>query len=428
MRKFFVLVKKELREILTLQMVLPFLAVMLVFMFVGKVVGKESAKTATAPQPIVVLNLDQSETAQFVIEELRKQKFEIYFPEEQARDEALALAREKDAKAVLVIPAGMEQGLIARQPQTLEVYALLKQISYFGMKTSQNLAVAIATINAELGTKIFQDLQKDLDPTIVKQPLLTKDFVAVKENVANIPPGTIVSFLSSQTLFIPIVLFLVIVFASQLIAVAIATEKENKTLETLLSAPVQREAIIGAKLISAGAVSLLFAGVYLLGIRSYMTGVTGGASTGVADAAAKTAAQELGLVFSNPDYLLLGLSLFSGILAALAVAIILGSLAEDSKSAPGLVAPLMVLVLIPYFLTMFLDISSASPIVRILVYAIPFAHPFLAATNILLGNYREVVWGIVYMLVVFGIFVIIAARIFATDKILTMRLRFKKRT
>lgn len=176
-------------------------------------------------------------------------------------------------------------------------------------------------------------------------------------------------------------------------------------------------------------VSLLTAGVYLFGMRYYLTGITGGAigGAGTTDAASQEAIAKLGLTLTTPDYLILGLSLFFGILAALAIAIILGSFAEDAKAAQGVVAPLMVLVLVPYILTMFLDVSSLSVGLKILIWLIPFTHPFMAAQNLLLGQPAQVWYGILYLAFFFVVFVFIAAKIFASDKIFTLRLSFRKR-
>jgi len=53
-----------------------------------------------------------------------------------------------------------------------------------------------------------------------------------------------VSVVTQQTLLIPIVLFMVIMMSAQMIAASIAGEKENKTLETLLSTPVGKGALV----------------------------------------------------------------------------------------------------------------------------------------------------------------------------------------
>jgi len=87
----------------------------------------------------------------------------------------------------------------------------------------------------------------------------------------------------------------------------------------------------------------------------------------------------------------------------------------------------MVLLLIPYFLTIFLDLSVLPDVARYAVLAIPFTYPFITGPNLFLGNYGIVWWGIGYQLVWFAVFVTIAARVFSSDRILTMKLSLGKR-
>lgn len=426
MKKLFVLIKKEIRELLTPQMFIPLLAIMLVFVFIGKVIGKEAAKTQVA-QPIEILDLDNSATSKGVIEILKQSNLNPDVADSGDVQKIMNEAKQKNEKAVLVIPKGFEDGINNLLPQKIEIYSILKSFSFAGSRSDALLRTALALANENLSNQLLSKSAAKINPATIKHPLQENNFVVVGQKQANISPAAVSGFISSQTTFIPIILFLVIVFASQLVAVSIASEKENKTLETLLSSPVSRQSIIAAKLLAAGIVALLASVVYLFGMRYYMTGLTSGSMQITIDAATKAAIVQLGLTFSAGDYFLLGLSLFFGILAALSVAIILGSFAEDTKNAQGVIAPLMILILIPYFLIIFLDISSLSPALRWLVYAIPFSHPFLAASNILLGQYQSVWLGILYMALFFVVFVYIASRIFASDRIFTMKLSFKKK-
>jgi ABC-2 type transport system permease protein len=213
-------------------------------------------------------------------------------------------------------------------------------------------------------------------------------------------------------------------FAAQMIATTIASEKENKTLETLLSLPVKRQHIVATKMLAAGIVAAGASLLYLFGMHNYISGFTGGttAVNGV-DAAAAS----LGLTLHPAQYALLGLSLFLAILIALAIALILGAFAEDVRGAQGLVAPMTVLILIPYLLTFFLNLQSLSPVARTAIYAIPFSHPFLAAPSLMLGNYHQVWYGIIYQLLWFLALLWVATRIFTTDRIVTLKLSFGKK-
>jgi len=428
MRKFFILLKKEVQELLTPQMLVPLLAVVVVFIFVGKIIGSETSK-AKVPQAIEVLDLDNSATSQAVIEIIKKTNFAPNVSQSGSAEQIVTSAKSKNEKVALIIPKGFEAGVNNLQPQKVEVYTIMKNFSVMASVNSQILKAALAAINDGLSNRLLAKANPKINPIAIKQPVLENDFVIIGEKQANVSPAAVAGFITSQTTLIPIILFLVIVLASQLIATSIASEKENKTLETLLSSPVSRKAVVASKLMAAGLVALLTAGVYLFGMRYYMAGITGGAigGGGATDAATQEAIAKLGLTLTTPNYLLLGLSLFLGILAALAIAIILGSFAEDAKAAQGVVAPLMVLVLIPYIFTMFLDVSSLSQGMKIFIWLIPFSHPFMATPNLLLGQVADVWYGILYLAFFFVVFVFIAAKIFASDKIFTLRLSFKKK-
>jgi len=66
MKKFFILIKKEVIELLTPQLLVPLLVVVVVFVFIGKVIGSEVSKIK-APQAIEILDFDNSPTSQAVI-------------------------------------------------------------------------------------------------------------------------------------------------------------------------------------------------------------------------------------------------------------------------------------------------------------------------------------------------------------------------
>jgi len=51
----------------------------------------------------------------------------------------------------------------------------------------------------------------------------------------------------------------------------------------------------------------------------------------------------------------------------------------------------------------------------------------LTTQNLMLENYQAVLFGIVYMLFFFVVLIIIAARIFSTDRVLTMKLKFRRK-
>lgn len=427
MRKFWVLLGKEIRELLTPQLLAPLILTVVLFLVVGQVIGSEIEKTQK-PQPLVFSDQDKSQITEQISKTLEESGIKVVEATDQADARGLIqLAAENKAAGAVVIPAGFSRAINEQQAAQMPVYTIVES---FSVTAGQRLAIvdrAISIITEQVKRQVITSGLPDANLEFFSRPIVVDPNVSVAGRVAQISPQAVLGFVSSQSTFIPIILFLVIILASQLIATTMATEKENKTIETLLAAPVRRSMIVAAKLIAAGIVSGLMAGVYLVGFRSYIGGLMGSAGASVQSDALNEALGQLGLLFSTSDYILLGLSLFVGILAALSIAMLLGSFIEDAKSVPGVISPLMVLIAIPYFLALFLDINTLSPVVRWLVYAIPFSHPFLASSNILLGNYQVVWYGIAYQAVFFLVFVVIVAKVFASDRIFTMRLKFRRR-
>ena len=196
---------------------------------------------------------------------------------------------------------------------------------------------------------------------------------------------------------------------------AVSTEKIDKTLETLLSAPVSRMSVLASKMMAAGTVAALYAATMMFGMKQ-MTGSIAG------DAAKEyqPLLEELGLSLNPGQYVLVGIQMFVSILISLSIALVLGVLAKDAKSGQSLMLPIQITSMIPYMLSMFMDIRSLSPVVKYILYAIPFTHTFMATENLMFGNTALYVGGLIYQLLLLAVCMTFAIRVFTSDKIFTM--------
>jgi ABC-2 type transport system permease protein len=424
MRKFKNLLIKEIRELVTAQLIISLAFTMGLFYFMGEL-AKGEAKRAEATQKISVLDMDKSELSKGVLNSLRLAKYQIVEAAQADKEAAIAAAKKDDTTLLLVIPAGFAESVARQAPGEIESYSFLRGFSISGLRKSEVFKAIVSATNNFLSSDFIKKKLPGLDPDAVKNPIKSRDFVIVKDRMAQGSASAITGFVYSQSIFVPIILMMIIIYSSQMVISAIAMEKQNKTLETLLTVPIKRTSIVTAKMLAAGLIGLLSAIIYMIGFKSYMGGMMGvGRSM---PTTVDSVVRELGLVLNTNGYLLLGISLFFSILCALAMATILGVLAEDFRSAQSLIMPVIFLVLIPYFLSFFSDIRTLSLPVRILVYAIPFSHPFLASQNIMLENFSGVYYGIAYEAVFFLVLVVLAARIFSTDRVLTMKLRWGKK-
>jgi len=426
MNKFLNLLFKEIKELINLQLLISLLFTVFLFYFIGQM-AKTEMKKAMRTQKIAVLNLDDSPFSSQLIENLKTANFQAEMVKSRVKQEAIDATRASDTNLLLVIPQGFGQSLETQEIKEIETYSYLRTFSIVGSRSSVIINAVIKAINEYLSNDYLKKKIPDLSPEKIKNPIRSKDFVIVKDRMAEGKAEAIAGFVSSQSIFVPIILMMIIIYASQMVISAIAMEKQNKTLETLLTVPISRTSIVTAKMLASGLVGLISAVIYMVGIRSYLGGVMGDIGQAAAASGVTSVIQKLGLAMDTKGFIILGVSLFFAILVALALATILGVLAEDYRSAQSLIMPLIFLVMIPYFLSFFSDPKTLSLPAKILLYAIPFSHPFLTSQNLLLENYSAVLYGILYMLAVFIVLILIAARIFSTDRVLTMKLKFRKK-
>jgi len=418
------IIVKEARELLTPQMLAPFVAIMVVFVFIGRAIRGERAKSSR-PQAVIVADNDRTALSQSVVEALESEQTAI-IPAEGDLDQLLALARDAGASWLVVIPESLERRIQAFETADIRVYNIFRSFSITQMEKSIKLKSLFAKANERLAQAHLARAYPGTSPEKLQNPLRTSEYVVVRDKVARGNADVLGGLVLSQTFMIPIVLLMVLIYSSQMIAASIGQEKENKTLETLLTVPINRTSIVVGKMIGAALVALVVSGIFMVAMV-YWTGSLGEEMSAPAGAADSSALSELGLTLGPQSYVLLAVSLFLAVLCGLSLATLLAIFADDAKSAQVSVTPLMMLVMIPYFLGIFLNIDAASLPIKILMYAIPFSYPFLTPRAILFGNYGLVFAGFGYMALFATTCIFIAARLFSTDRVLTAKLRWVRR-
>ena len=249
----------------------------------------------------------------------------------------------------------------------------------------------------------------------------TEKSVIIKGEIQKgVDPAMLSGLMISQGIAMPITIMILLQVSMQIAATSVAMEKEEKTLETLLSLPIDRFTILMGKLSGSIIVAAVGALAFMFGFNFYM----GSFMTSI-PAEISLDLVSLGLVPSLLGYLLLGISLFVALISALALAVIMSAFAEDVRGAQSLVGFIYPLIFIPALLLMFLDVNSLPLALRIFIYAIPYTHPIIAAKAVTMGDYWTAMWGIIYVTAFTLVIMYVASRLFATEKILTAKLRFK---
>jgi ABC-2 type transport system permease protein len=359
-------------------------------------------------------------------------------------DDYAEILNENNLRNLIIIPEGFTDTLMnsGSQPELISISSMTSASALANISNDNSDGIAI--IESCLKNILADSMNiSDKQLSLMDDPVTISEKTVVDDKSASISMDTIISKVMAQNMILPIVVFVLIMMTSQMLISAISNEKIDKTLETLLSAPVSRTAVIGAKMLAAAVVAFINAVIYMVGFTLVFSGMTSSvdSETTVSSTSAligeaissEVAMHQLGLTISPVDYLLIGVQLFLTIMICLSVSIILGAMANDTKSSQNMILPILMLAMIPYIISMITDINALPTVFRIIVYAIPFTHTFSAMSNIMFGNTALFYGGIVYQAVVFALCMFFALRLFKSDKLFTSSLnlgqksKFKKK-
>ena len=432
--KFFNLLKKELGELINKQMIIGLAVMMIILMFVGNIM--KTTVSEAMDQSLYTINLadmDDTELTKELIASLKENnvKVKLYNDDLCYKGEYPEFLSMNELKNIIVIPEGFTDSILNGKKDTelISVSAMSSATSLSNISNSNSSG--ISAIN-----QCMRDILAKRDGISAEQlerlnsPVSVSERTVVADKSAAISMDTIMGKVMMQNMILPIVVFVLIMMTSQMLISAISNEKIDKTLETLLSTPISRTAVISAKMLAAAVVALLNAAVYMIGFSVFISGTMDGVTEEVTTPAVgdfisvESALAQLGLTLTPVDYLLVGVQLFLTIMICLSVSLILGALVNDTKSSQNMIMPILMLAMVPYLISMLTDINSLPVAARIAVYAIPFTHTFSSIPNLMFGNDMLFFSGIIYQTIVFLVCMFFALRLFKSDKIFTISLNF----
>jgi len=420
------IVTKEVKEMvrdprILLSMVL---APLLIFPLMGFMLrtSTEAMQESLRIVPIAVADFDREGVAQNLTNFLKSvPNVRVELIEPQNIQEIAASVQASNVTSVIVIPEGFSKSITEGEKGALEIYSVFRGS---GIAESITFSVTQSVIDSFKNNLILETVQTKFpdNPEVILDPISVSESSIIKGKPADVNPSALFSFAQAQLLGLPLALFMLIILAMQLAATSVATEKEEKTLETLMSLPVSRFNLLIGKLAGSTIVAAMGAIATILGVIYYMGSFSFGAATQPSvDLAA------IGLAPSVLSYAILGVSVFVALLSALALAVVISVFAEDVRGAQSLLGIVYVPLLIPMFALMFTDINTLPFGFRILLLALPFTHPMLAAQATMTGDYLTPILGIGYVTIFTLVILYIAAKLFATEKILTAKIRIGRK-
>lgn len=399
-RAFWLILRKEMRELLRPRYLLPILAMPLVFVAMGQGFAGFGAELAETPH-VGVVDHDDGQYGRLVAASIESNADVVYSSSTADASTALNETKAAGGDAVVVIPEDFSESINGSSHGHLHVYSSIDSVGIASATEGAKVQGLVAAASQQVTLAVTGATPQQLNP------IVTDHTTYVKGDEVQATPGEISGAFTSRFLFVPIIIMMVILLSGQMVMNSMAGEKENKTLETLLTMPVKRRTIVAAKLVGSASIGLVAAGLYTASIFYYQSSFPS-----MGDG-------QLSFQLSMAQYGLVAVSLFLALVGVLALTLSLGTFAGDRQGAQMLLFPLSILAIIPMFVTLFTDVSALPTYLQVLLYAIPFTHPIVAPKQLLFGDATVVLAGIGYELAFAAVAIGVAVWLFNSDKLVT---------
>lgn len=435
MNHLFNIIKKELRELLTPSTVLPMILIIIIFAAMGPLMS-DQIESAAEPTTVGLMNADgDNEFATYAVDLTvdynGTENVVMFDPSAYGDNDKIEQAmKDSGIYVLMVIEPGYNDNITGSEAGRISVYWYQSDLGGLVDTSEYSVSAIIEYVSMMTSQRLIEQGGMG-DAEFVRNPIAfgsNDNYIILSTGVfQGVTPSQISSSLMMQNMFISIIIMMIIIMIGSILVSSMGNEKENKTLETLLTLPVSRTTVVGGKIIGSAIVGLLFGIVYMIGMYTMMgnTGMMGGVDL-----------NELGLALSVTDWIIVGLFLFMAIVCALGLCMILGAFAKNYRAAQMLIMPITILAMVPMLLTVFGSFSSFSPVIQGVMFVIPFSHPMIIMENLMFDNTAIILGGFVYLLAFAITTLFITVKLYKSDILLTgfirkkgkLNLSFKKKT
>ena len=421
------IIKKEVRELLTPGSVISVLFMVVLFAGLGGLIGGEVDSAADLPTfGLIAEDGDYYEDwnpTDVLKSAYGEDSYKIVMMDstcDSSDADIVAEMQERGITSVIALPsiASFNQSITDQTQISVRQYYLYEPTGLFGSVSSTVMSSVVTILSNSLSQKLISDTGSEINYEFLMSPIGTagEDISTIVDGQAHsgITPYDISNEITSQTLMIPIVIMIIIMMVGSIVISSMGSEKENKTLETLLTMPVKRTSIVSGKIVAAAIVGLVYGLAYMVGMSIYM-----GSMPGSITGSSSISLEDLGMALGAADWVLVMVSMFLAIVCALGICMILGAFAKNYKSAQTMTMPLSILAMIPMFIIMFTGWYGAGGAIQFITFIIPFSHPMMAMQALMYGDMTLVIGGIVYMAAFAIVSILITVRLYNSDILIT---------
>ncbi len=369
---------------------------------------KEAVSTG---MKLAVIDYDRSTYSKLLIEYLKRMNTTINIVN-RGNINVTRLLTSEDYIGVLIIPQGFSKNISMGIQGSVEVYVRISDVSIASLGIA-NAVIGLVNGFAEYLSSILISNTTTLPPSFVMNPIEVQGSIIIGKMVYSL---SYISAMYSQMFMLPLAPMIVMIYAASIAATSIGVEKEEKTLEVLLTLPISRKSIALAKLTGSLIIALAASISTMAGFYLYMKSITE-----VSTSSQSSVGADVFGVIGIGGLIVYALTVFLTVMVVSTLGLYLGSFGENVRSAQSVVGYLWLVVFIPLYASMFIDFSLTPLPVVLAISMIPFTSPLVALKSFIVGNYTYLVVNIVATIALLILLVFLVSRRFEGEKLLIGR-------
>ncbi|MCE4607137.1 MAG: ABC transporter permease [Desulfurococcales archaeon] len=379
------LVKKEILDLLRDPRIILGMIILPLVMFgvLGEVMSYGTQQAIYVAQPtnmrIAVIDEDHTNASEDLISYLKSITRETVILRNIPNDPG-SFAEDNGYTGVVVIPPGFDYNLSKGLPGRVIVYTYMEEVSIAEASRVTSLVGLVSGYGGIVKSKFASHVNVSTD--FLNSPVWVTGIVSMGGKHYSSAQVNALTGLLFSIVFAPLI---VVGYASQIAATTMGVEKEEHTLEVLLSLPLNRQSIVVAKLSGSIVISILATLGLSGGLYLYIDSVGGLSGAG---------GMPLDLmrnVLTPYSLATITIALIIGVILATSLSMLLGIFGKDVRSSQSMAGIIWTLVFVVGYGLAMIQFSTLSNSMKYVIAATPLAAPVLALKLSMTGI-NEYVW------------------------------------
>ena len=221
------IIRKELKELLTLATILPVIIIAVIYGSLGSSMEGLQEEISQPPE-IGIINLDQQPLGILAAQTMNTTANAIFTSDDiTEKQNALQQLKQQDGTALIIIPHNFTSNILNNTRGTFEIYWILKGAGVLGSISSDAVQRVLYQVSTKLSETLIEQ-NTTVNSSIALYPTNRIETTYYKDmEFTGLSPGAITGILTQQSMMMSIMIMIIIAASAGTVISSMALEKEN---------------------------------------------------------------------------------------------------------------------------------------------------------------------------------------------------------